>query len=664
MESSLTTRLALCGVVFAWFVVGVSPDLFWLDAGELSAATEELGVVHPPGTPGYTLLTRLLVLLPLGTIGFRCGIASALCMTVAIDAVLTMLARRGAPLWIRVAVACWIATGTTVLRNASVVEIYGLSCCLGLLFLSALDAAQRAAWDVRQVLWALFLGGWAGWCFGNLRVLLVLAMAWVFWRDRHGRWRWVWWAPVVVCAASLPIASLPLSSLRGPSRDWGNPETLTALIDHLQARSIVEAYAPQILPSDPYLWWRGVGMVGTQLAQDLGGIGFVLAAGGLLAWLLGGRDRWLLELCALFMMVEVVYGAVINPMGIRDRQTGMIVCMVFALIGGVVATDFWRRRRRVGVAVVPLLAAVSVVPLIAGSLHERAVTRSWMPHAWARDALAVTPPRGLMSAQSDDLISGVISAQVLDGARPDVLMVIPHHLHKGPSDTVLPAHAPLWRAVAAAPSGEANKVRAAWHSWRHGKSAESPGQGANQAISRPDRPGIPVSVEGVEAPPLAEQATRWLAHAESGADRQRIARALDGAAETLVYAGGTRPAVLAEAEMIYRLVLREVDGGHVASMVSLAVILDGLGRTESAIHLLQRVLALEPHRAAAHRNLALFLSKQLGVTPEVLAEVQLAARLQPWDVRNWKLMRTLCSSAGDEACVSRATGRMEALGAP
>ncbi|MGZ3442447.1 MAG: protein O-mannosyl-transferase family, partial [Polyangia bacterium] len=52
--------------------------MYWLDSSELAAAAWGLGVAHPPGHPLPSLLGRACTLVPLGSIAFRVGLASAL----------------------------------------------------------------------------------------------------------------------------------------------------------------------------------------------------------------------------------------------------------------------------------------------------------------------------------------------------------------------------------------------------------------------------------------------------------------------------------------------------------------------------------------------------------------------------------------------------------
>ncbi len=657
-----TVRRALCWGAFAWFSLGVSPDIFWLDSGELVAATAELGVIHPPGTPGYTLLARALAPLPFGTIAFRVAMASAVCMSLALASCLAMIQRRGANPWICAGTAAWIVLGATVLRSARVAEIYGLASCLGLAFVSSVDWALRSPSDLRPRLLAIFVGVWAGVCFGDLRVLVAVALSWLAIKEWPRARSWLRWTPLVGCAALLTVLSLPLSSVRGPARDWGNPETFGALVEHLQARSIVEAYAERILPSSLTLWQVGLEATVANLTEDLGAFGLVFAIMALLTWALAREDKDALVLVALVVSVELVYSAGVNPMGIADRQTGMVLCLVLITATAIEVTRLSRQRGRVMVALGPLAALAVLLPLALRAPQERRVTTSWMPHTWARAALAQTGSRGLLMAQSDDMIAGVLAAQVVEGARPDVLMVVGHHLHKGPSDQVRPEHEAFWRTVAEAPASERAKVVAGWNQWRGPRSAERPGSGSLGGLGARAPVAIPVWSEGITPPPVESQLSQWLPFATSAYDRQRLARGVNGGVAASLRDDPSSSQALARAEAMYRLVLDRIDADNVPAMVSLAAVLDRLGRTQSAINLCQRALELRPHHATAQRNLGVFIAKLAGVNIQALDAVSIAARLEPWDARNWRTMRAMCTQIGDAECEQTARDELERLG--
>jgi hypothetical protein len=62
------------------FILGIlsaSPEAYWLDSPELTAAVLTIGTPHPPGHPLYVMLAKVFTLLPLGNIAFRVSLASS-----------------------------------------------------------------------------------------------------------------------------------------------------------------------------------------------------------------------------------------------------------------------------------------------------------------------------------------------------------------------------------------------------------------------------------------------------------------------------------------------------------------------------------------------------------------------------------------------------------
>ncbi len=58
-------------------IFAASPEPYWLDSPEFTAAVQTLGIPHPPGHPLYVMLAKPFTLLPLGGIAFRVALASA-----------------------------------------------------------------------------------------------------------------------------------------------------------------------------------------------------------------------------------------------------------------------------------------------------------------------------------------------------------------------------------------------------------------------------------------------------------------------------------------------------------------------------------------------------------------------------------------------------------
>jgi len=72
-----TARVACFGIPLALGVLAASPEPYWLDSPEFTAAVATLGIPHPPGHPLYVMLAKPFTLLPLGSIAFRVSLASA-----------------------------------------------------------------------------------------------------------------------------------------------------------------------------------------------------------------------------------------------------------------------------------------------------------------------------------------------------------------------------------------------------------------------------------------------------------------------------------------------------------------------------------------------------------------------------------------------------------
>lgn len=70
-------RAAAFAIPLALGVIAASPEPYWLDSPEFTAAAMTLGVPHPPGHPLYVMLAKPFTLLPIGSIALRVSLASA-----------------------------------------------------------------------------------------------------------------------------------------------------------------------------------------------------------------------------------------------------------------------------------------------------------------------------------------------------------------------------------------------------------------------------------------------------------------------------------------------------------------------------------------------------------------------------------------------------------
>lgn len=75
--------LLVFGLVMAVLLRTVVPTVYTLDSGEFVIGAQLLGIVHSPGYPLYLLVLHLFQQIPLGDIGFRGNLFSAVCLALA-----------------------------------------------------------------------------------------------------------------------------------------------------------------------------------------------------------------------------------------------------------------------------------------------------------------------------------------------------------------------------------------------------------------------------------------------------------------------------------------------------------------------------------------------------------------------------------------------------
>ena len=149
--------VALGLALWALYVWGVSGSGYWFDAGEAMAAVIELTLIHPPGSPLYTLVTYPFTLLPIGPLPFRVALGSAACLALGWALLLCVLRA-----WLRAgagpAVSLLSPPGQTAAATLAVLllagsaatfwqalrpEVYGLHFCIAM---AALYVGRSTLW--------------------------------------------------------------------------------------------------------------------------------------------------------------------------------------------------------------------------------------------------------------------------------------------------------------------------------------------------------------------------------------------------------------------------------------------------------------------------------------------------------------------------------------
>ncbi|MEE2788618.1 MAG: DUF2723 domain-containing protein [Myxococcota bacterium] len=432
-ESNSAWLPLVFGCISCLLIFLAAPGLTWLDAGELMAASHELGIAHPPGFPLFNLVHKFIVMcIPMGEIAFRGNLASALIGAGGI----TVLAACGRRMGLQpVAVACasmMVLSAPVFVLHASSIEVYtGVLLGVGILLWLWIDWVH--AQDKRSgLLFAFVLGLFVGGHHPEFRLLgpVMLASALVYARPRIKSLVAPFIAGVWGCGV---IAYLPIRASTAPWRNWGDPSTLNAVWDHFWAARIRAAYSGQMGQFD-------LEVLSTFGGQVSGPFGVFIVVGGL-GLILVSRTPIGRTLLAI-LVADVFYSVFINPMGVRDAQNGIMTVVV--LIAGVAVSFHQLLKSRFN----HWLLGVGLGIYLTCTVIENHAKDNGLP-TLLDDLQATAPIDALVMVSSDHLAAGLAYRQVVEIARPDMAVIVRQHASYessvGPVKRRLPFALPRWQ---------------------------------------------------------------------------------------------------------------------------------------------------------------------------------------------------------------------------
>ena len=292
------------------YISTLAPGVYFGDSGELAAAAYNLGIAHPPGYPLYLLLGKLFgTLIPIGEFAFRMNLMSAVFAALTVGVLYAISRVLGSQSWASAGVAMIGGFGQTFWAHAVVTEVYSLAAfffCLLLLWI--------LTWvKTRNPLWLQLASVTAGFAMTHhisiAFYLLVLCLFVVFKQPDLLKNRWLLLRSGLCFALPMLIyLYLPLRSLADPLNDWGNPETLRSLVDHMTARQFSGMFLAHGWPGLVFQWGQFLELLREQWPFYI----LFLSFAGLISGFRNSRKELVLLLCLLAMNLAFSLGYFIS----------------------------------------------------------------------------------------------------------------------------------------------------------------------------------------------------------------------------------------------------------------------------------------------------------------------------------------------------------------
>ncbi len=555
-----------CAVTFVTLVLFVDAWPYWKDAGQLMAAYGTGGLPHPTGFPLVASLGRLASLLPLGSVAFRINLLSAGCAALT-STVLFALASwlhgacgravpapnrpvDGSPAWVWVLAwgAAWaFLAARTVWFHSLATEVYlpsaALTAAIIAIAMRSLVMGEDPHRDRTLRLLALAAGLASGLHVTAFAAgvgalsLVALAVRRAPPEPAAGgasgpdaptapSTRRLLPAQVVLLfiAGLLIQWYLPLRAWAGPWTKFADASDLSGWLGYATGRTIRSAFRGEIGAGGSLTTFtENAGLYGTQLVEQAGPA-LLLAVLGLLT--LTRRAPLAGLLAAAAWGGDLLFTVVINPMGQKDFQTGVLslfVIFLAAVLGLARVIELLPPRRWLRLVLSGTLAAgLMVVPVMSFPGQHRSLGANGLPYRYGLSALRPLPPGSLVLTTLDDASGLLLYQQLIENRRRDSLNLVVQNLG---APTLLSAQAARYgalffpaddlarqRGAAADGLGDVRDINAAvvgYNLQRGNPVYWQSGQMAFQAVVRGHlQPGFPLGrVRGDPGP--APVAGRW-----------------------------------------------------------------------------------------------------------------------------------------------------------
>jgi len=424
-KSSLWRSLFLFTLSSIIYIITMMPDIGFTDSGELAAVGHTLGIAHPTGYPLYTIIAHVWSLIsPFSTV-YDLNLLAAL-MTAGSISIFSLILEEALSFTsckkehassISFSVSLMFAFGSTVWSQATSLEVYSLQLLLFMLSIYFfIKAMKHGGMSNHLLIWGFLIGL----SFTNHGTTILLAPAmilgyfsnWTTGKIDFSSQKLRGLLPLIplFIAGLLVWLYLPIRSAQNPIINWGEVHrnwdafSYHAFGKQYQVWMFNEGTAKENFPK---YWSALIGMTSWIMLLPI-------MYGVLIAW---KSNKSILVFSIMLIIGNLVYGL---NYGIHDIETYFISGFIGAFI--LAAYGIYGLLQKI----VRYHYAVLLLPMLNVGLnyvendkHEDRSVSSYI-------SLMIDPlPKNsvIISAQWDFLCSGFLYKQIVEGYRPDIIMV-------------------------------------------------------------------------------------------------------------------------------------------------------------------------------------------------------------------------------------------------
>lgn len=412
--------LAVFGLALLIYLMTLLPGPSFGDWAEMQFIPSQLGIPHPTGYPLYVLLGKLFSLIPIGSIGWRAELLSAIAAAAASGTAVLIAGRLGARPVIALAAGLALAATGTLWLEATFSEMNGLHLLLvaALIHRALVCHTERRDRDLRI---GALLAGLA--LSNHLLAMTVVPIVLLF--VLADAWRRLVERPILILQGMglgllglTPYLFIPLRALAGPASVYGRFLTwdgFFSLVSGADFRRDMKFTTGASLAAA----WRAVPDILEQFQQRSHAV-FVF--GGLIGTAVHLlRDRWTALLFLAIVVANVFFYA--NYVGDLEHYllvTWLIVAVWLALAGEALVS--WLEARLPQLAAEPgpaVLALVLPIVLLGSNWATYDQSRNDTGERFAEQVFAELPPGAVLLSYWDTL-TNLSYVHCVEGVRPDV----------------------------------------------------------------------------------------------------------------------------------------------------------------------------------------------------------------------------------------------------